>query len=497
MDTLPITTALQDGVLIVDKVLGHGGFGITYRGIDLASHHYVAIKEFFPSGCVRQGFSVQSSGTLTGSDYQIAKAKFLDEAHVLEQFRYPGIVQVYRCFEENNSAYIVMEYLRGRTLAQVVDERGALGEQEAIGYIKKVADSLKEVHAKRLLHRDIKPENIMICEDERVVLIDFGLTKKVAVEGDLSTRLLTGRTRFGSDGYAPPEQYLKDKIRSPHTDIYALGATLYFSLTGEVPVSAPERAMGATFSPPSAKKPTVSTATDEAVMKAMAIAAELRLQTVNDLQAALRTVSSTPPLSLPYILEQYSDESSRARQLIEHKPKYWQWWLLEELVRTRILRSRQKYDSDIQLAQADVSTFTFEEYRNWAIHTFYQCLSLIMELADIFNSDFNLVWLNQSEDEGILKAKNAADRILSICNELKEIEVQVCKLHPPPHFKRLESLLQAVPATTFQSIEDLFAQLSTLLPNAENGDNYALNLDTQRCLDAISLFFNELENLSL
>jgi serine/threonine-protein kinase len=196
----------------------------------LKLRRYVAIKEFLPDGCLRQGNTVRPDGTWSDDTYTNAKAKFLDEARVLAQFRHNGVVQVYTFFEEQH-CYMVMEYLKGKTLAQLVEKRGALPGQEAVGYIEKAAEALEEVHRVKLLHRDIKPENIMLCEDGRVLLIDFGLTKKVEEAVDLGTRQLSTTTRFGSDGYAPPEQYLKNGVLGTYTDVYSLGATLYFLLT--------------------------------------------------------------------------------------------------------------------------------------------------------------------------------------------------------------------------------------------------------------------------
>lgn len=200
-------------------------------------------------------------------------------------------MQVYSLFEDNETAYIVMEFLQGKTLAQLVEERGALPEKEAVGYIEKAADALAEVHRAKLLHRDVKPENVMVCDDGRVVLIDFGLSKKVEEAVGLGTRQLSTTTRFGSDGYAPPEQYLKSGVLGTHTDVYALGATLYFLLTGEAPPSAMERASGITIVSPRSGNPAISRITNSAVMKAMKLKQEDRLQTVEEFAVLLTTQS--------------------------------------------------------------------------------------------------------------------------------------------------------------------------------------------------------------
>jgi len=144
---------------------------------------------------------------------------------------------------------MVMEYLKGKTLAQLIEVRGALPEGEAIEHIKKIGEALEELHRSQLLHRNVKPENAIVCDGGRVVLIDFGLTKKVEEIIGLGTRQLAATTRFGSDGFAPPEQYLRSGVLGKYTDVYVLGATLYYLLTGTVPNSAPEQAMGAGLTP--------------------------------------------------------------------------------------------------------------------------------------------------------------------------------------------------------------------------------------------------------
>jgi len=140
---------------------------------------------------------------------------------LLTSLNHPGIVKVYDYFEENNTAYMVMEFLRGRSLAKLVGKRGgALEEEEAVGYILKVCDALKVVHKAGYLHRDIKPQNIIVCEDGRVVLIDFGAARAYMAGK-------TGRmTVILMPGYAPLEQYVEQAKRGAYTDIYALGATL-------------------------------------------------------------------------------------------------------------------------------------------------------------------------------------------------------------------------------------------------------------------------------
>jgi serine/threonine protein kinase len=276
--SLPLGTKLFGGKYSVGKVLGQGGFGITYMGADNLLSRPVAIKELFPEGCQRNGTTVQPT-RIPPSDFSSMKQKFLDEARLLASLNHPGIVKVYDFFEENNTAYMVMEYLRGKSLAKLVEERGgALSEKEAVGYILKVCEALDVVHKAGYLHRDIKPENIIVCEDGRVVLIDFGAARAyMAGKTGRMTVILT-------PGYAPLEQYAEQAKRGAYTDIYALGATLYYLLTGQVPVSAADRILRGVRE----INGRVSRQVEEAVMKAMAMRVEERPQSVGEFVRLLK-----------------------------------------------------------------------------------------------------------------------------------------------------------------------------------------------------------------
>jgi serine/threonine protein kinase len=283
--SLPLGTKLFGGKYSVGKVLGQGGFGITYMGADNLLSRPVAIKELFPEGCQRNGTTVQPT-RITPSDFASMKQRFLEEARLLASLNHPGIVKVYDFFEENNTAYMVMEYLRGKSLAKLVEERGgALGEQEAVGYILKVCEALDVVHKAGYLHRDIKPENIIVCGDGRVVLIDFGAARAyMAGKTGRMTVILT-------PGFAPYEQYATMARFGPTLDIYALGATLYYLLTGRVPVSAPDRVIGVELKGVREINGRVSRQVEEAVMKAMAMKVDERPQSVEEFVKLLTSPS--------------------------------------------------------------------------------------------------------------------------------------------------------------------------------------------------------------
>jgi serine/threonine-protein kinase len=279
MGILPLGTKLLNGVYEIDRVLGQGGFGITYQACDTRLNRAVALKEFFPEGCWRQGTTVVSAGRWTATTYTNAKDKFLKEGQALGQFNHPGIVSVFYYFEENNTAYMVMEYLQGRSLASLLKARGGrMSESESLFYIEKIARALEVIHVAHFLHQDIKPDNVMLTEDDRVVLIDFGAARDFAAknkDNKLFTAMLT-------PGYAPLEQYGQVLKLGAFTDVYALGATLYHLLTGEVPASAVERAAGVSLKSIRELNPSVAVSVEKAVMQAMMMDATERVQSVSD-----------------------------------------------------------------------------------------------------------------------------------------------------------------------------------------------------------------------
>ena len=266
---------LATGEYRIEQPLGQGGFGITYRGIDTRLNRAVAVKEFFPEGCWRQGSTVVSAGRWNTDTYSSAKQKFLLEGQTLGQFNHPGIVRVFYYFEENNTAYMVMEYLRGKTLGELLQRQGKLSQNRALKLITKVAQALEILHQARFLHRDIKPDNIMLADDGRVVLIDFGAARDFTANTARYTTTLT-------PGYAPLEQYGRALKNGAFTDIYALGSTLYHLLTGQAPVSAIERAAGVELKTVKQIAPQISSHVSEAIALAMIMDVKERLQSVRE-----------------------------------------------------------------------------------------------------------------------------------------------------------------------------------------------------------------------
>lgn len=236
---LPYGTRLQNRY-IIGKALGHGGFGITYIAWDIEQESVVAIKEFFPhSLSMRNPGETEVYCYVEESDryFRDGIRKMMDEGKKLSRFiENENIVDVYDYFQENNTAYIVMEYLEGRDLKKYLDEVGGkLEPQAAIRIMLPVLNALADMHSDNLIHRDIAPDNIFICDDGRIKLLDFGSARLAVQDADRSLSVLI------KPGYAPKEQYLSRSKQGPWTDVYASCATLYRIVTGEIPVSSTDR----------------------------------------------------------------------------------------------------------------------------------------------------------------------------------------------------------------------------------------------------------------
>jgi F-box protein 11 len=287
-------TRLCGEAYTVGKALGQGGFGITYLGSDTRLLRPVAIKEFFPHGCVRQSRTVRPAGGWTAAAYADARSRFFEEGQTLARFNHPGIVRVHTGFEENGTAYIVMEYLHGKSLGSLAQERGGrLPEAEAVAYLLKAGEALAEVHQAGLLHRDIKPDNIMVAADGRVVLIDFGTAKEYAA-GKTQAHTVTL-----TPGFAPLEQYAQRAQRGAYTDVYALAATLYSLLTGEPPVAATDRAVGVELAEVRRLNPQVSETVAQAVMQGLALEVARRPRSVREFLHLLGGTAQVPPAPSP------------------------------------------------------------------------------------------------------------------------------------------------------------------------------------------------------
>ena len=269
------------GRYIIEGVLGQGGFGITYLGIDELHEKKVAIKEFFPQGIVTRNIEYQDTVTVTfvgeKDNYEKGKERFLKEARTMAKFsKDKGIVKALDFFEINNTAYIVMEYLEGVTLKQYLRENKRIDAEDLVELLVPLIESLDEIHSQGLIHRDISPDNIMVLPDGRIKLMDFGAARDYTEFGEKSLSIVL------KPGYAPPEQYQTHGVQGPWTDIYALCATMYKCITGENPPDAIERVMDDHLKKISAFGIPVLPQIEEAIIKGMSVAANDRYQNVGD-----------------------------------------------------------------------------------------------------------------------------------------------------------------------------------------------------------------------
>lgn len=275
----------------VDALLGQGGFGKTYKVFDISLNQFYCIKELYIGGnSTRSDDHKVNSVTVNGVAFSEFKQKFVREAQDLAKFRHPNIVQVVNVFEANNTAYYVMEFIEGSTLKEQVDRNGPFHRDAAIPVMRQLLDAVEEVHKKGMLHRDIKPSNVIITDEGGLVLIDFGSAREFQA-GRVATQ-----TAMVTPGYSPWEQYSEQGMRNVTSDIYALGATMYFLLTGERPLAAPDR-MEHKLPAPHELNARIDSQISSAVVLAMEMRPSDRFQTVHHLREALLQLSKDSELN--------------------------------------------------------------------------------------------------------------------------------------------------------------------------------------------------------
>ena len=267
---------------IIGQVVGYGGFGITYKAWDTKLEQKVAIKEYFPSGIVNRApdsSEVMLCANKRASELETGKTRFLNEA--MAEFKTADdIVNVLEFFEENNTAYIVMEFLEGQTLKAYIQAHAKAEPDDGVRIMTVIGNALIKLHKKGIIHRDVSPDNIFICNDGKIKLIDFGAARFAENEDTKMTIIL-------KPGFAPPEQYEKINKQGPWTDVYALGATMYYTLTGKKPEESTNRKVNDTLVYPHELNDKLSENLSNAIMKAMAIDVYLRYKTVNDFLEAI------------------------------------------------------------------------------------------------------------------------------------------------------------------------------------------------------------------
>lgn len=270
---------------IIGKVLGYGGFGITYIGYDELLKRIVAIKEYFPSNFATRGLESRDVVIYSGEaneQYQAGLQRFISEAKRLAQFNQSdNIVHIYDCIQENKTGYIIMEYLEGKTVKELLKEKKKLEYNEAEKVILEVLKALEEVHALGIIHRDVAPDNIFIMKNGQVRLLDFGAARYAVSEKTKSLSVIL------KPGYAPEEQYRTHGEQGPWTDIYGAGATFYKMITGIQPEESVERLLHDEIKKPSEFGIQISEAKENAIMKSVAVRKEDRFQKVSDFRKAL------------------------------------------------------------------------------------------------------------------------------------------------------------------------------------------------------------------
>lgn len=272
------------GHFIVGTAIGAGGFGITYKAYDTTLGVIVAIKEFFPVGLVNRSPGKKDVGLLSGdkeTQYNAQIKRFLMEAQSIAQFgKARDIVNVFDYFEENNTAYIVMEYIDGVLLKDYLEKQGALPVKTAFTIIEPVIDAVKKIHASGIVHRDISPDNIFISGEDSVKVFDFG----AAILNDDSTMAVEKVIKVG---YSAPEQYRDNSGQGYFTDIYSIGAILYQMITGQKPIESTEREYKDELKSPLELGFNIEANLDRAIMEALAVQPDLRFQGIQQFEDAI------------------------------------------------------------------------------------------------------------------------------------------------------------------------------------------------------------------
>lgn len=275
------------------RVLGQGGFGITYIAIDNSNGRRVAVKEYFPDSMATR----TSQRTVTahtgerGEGFAYGKECFLEEAKTLAAFiGNPGIVRVFRYFEENSTAYFVMEYVEGVSFKDYLRSRGGkISFQEAKQILIPVMDALAVVHSKGIVHRDVSPDNIIITAGGAIKLIDFGAARYSI--GDMSRSLDV----VLKHGYAPREQYSRHGRQGPFTDVYSLAATFYRAITGVIPQDSIDRIDNDSLVSPRYFCPDLTPQGEFALYKGLAIQPANRFQSTLQFKDCMLSNAPTPP----------------------------------------------------------------------------------------------------------------------------------------------------------------------------------------------------------
>ena len=341
MQHLQPNTTLQGGKYKIERVLGQGGFGITYLAILVSSNRQVAIKELFigvrgQAINDRRGNQVVVTNSANLQSFNQQKAKFKKEALRLANLNHPNLVRVHEFFEENGTAYYVMDYIEGESLRTKLNREGVLSESLVLKYLQQLLPALETAHKQSIWHLDIKPENIMVDRYGHVYLIDFGASKHVEPNSTLTTSLALAYT----PGYCPPElldlsnetpEYYLQAIKDigPWSDIYALGATIYNLLTDSIPPSKRrlEKEGRNAFSFP----PNISSQTQDLIVQMMKVNRNERPQSVKELlqspNSCEETIIEKPKSYVGNNIIENARETKYKRESAEIEEKCSPYWV--------------------------------------------------------------------------------------------------------------------------------------------------------------------------
>lgn len=289
---LPAGTELNNKYEIIN-LIGEGGFGITYLGHNKILDIPVAIKEYYPQGyasrIVSQNLTVTITNNTKNAYFDKWKMKFLAEARILAKFaNLPGIVNVYDFFEQNGTAYIIMEYLHGITLKNYVEKNGPMDTSTVFKRLIPVLTSLEKIHKQGLIHRDISPDNLMLMNDGFLKLYDFGAAREYSDATQQNFSVII------KPCFAPEEQYRSKGVQGPWTDVYSICATIYFSITGVVPDDSLQRAFSDELKKPSELGVNISPKIEAALLKGMSVRSADRFDSVLPLISAFEEADSKP-----------------------------------------------------------------------------------------------------------------------------------------------------------------------------------------------------------
>lgn len=398
-------TVLQNRY-IVGVVLGTGGFGITYKAYDKNMGAVVAIKEFYPEGLVNRSPSSCKVGIFQGEqekEFYKQKEKFIIEAKNMARFSSDDdIVNVMDFFEANNTVYIVMEYIKGRLLKDVLRTE-ILDREQCEGYMLAILKAVKKIHDAGILHRDISPDNIFLTGKESVKIFDFGTAKFPDEPEDLQEIPVV------KSGYTPPEQYASIREQGPFTDVYSVGAVFYEMLAGEKPIEAPDRKISDKLREPSYHNPQMEERLDNVILKAMALNPKLRFQTIDAFIDAIvnkkrfdrpevemrkrrrhKNLAIAAAVMIPVVvvgalvMSQYLFSSNRGLNLSKIKEDTVTVWLLEkeydEDIAALLKENMEKECKNITLDMVEIPYDEYEARIEEAID--------MDELPDVFCTDF-------------------------------------------------------------------------------------------------------------